>query len=248
MKNLFKAIAIVIMMSTVVFFTAFSPQQKKKVQDKEQKKDKEQDKDPKADKGNVKRPHDKSDKANTDYDNEKVVRDDKSNQDNKNRKWHDDDKGKSYDWNRETFKDRKKIKNQEKVTICHKFNSNNEPAVTIRVSSHAMKAHMGHGDVMGECPVVTNRSFSDDYLRRRTVYYTDLQEAHEQVLYSQSILDYTLVRLANARLQLTTLQNSNVAVVDIDRKQATVVELEQNATLLETLIGVAVNLFVNKLL
>jgi len=72
-----------------------------------------------------------------------------------------------YKWNHETFKDRKKYENQKKVTICHKFNRDNEPAVTITVSSHALKAHMNHGDVMGDCPVVTNNRFSDIFLRKR---------------------------------------------------------------------------------
>lgn len=151
-----------------------------------------------------------------------------------------------YDWNHETFKDRKKIKNQEKVTICHKFNSD-QPAVTITVSSNALKAHMAHGDVMGTCPALKSTRYSDKFLRERNDYYNRLAEAQEEVLYSRSILDYALARLASSRSQLALLQRNNMPVVEIQRKQATVVELEQNVSLLETLIGVAVNLLVNKL-
>jgi hypothetical protein len=43
------------------------------------------------------------------------------------------------------------------------------------------------------------------------------------------------------------MQNTNVPVVEIQRKQATVVQLEQNVSLLQTLIGVAAELVVNKL-
>ncbi len=151
-----------------------------------------------------------------------------------------------YYWNRDNFKDRQKIKNQEKVTICHKFRSD-EPAVTIRVSSNALKAHMGHGDVMGDCPAIQDRSFSDIFLRNRGDYYNTLYNSQDQVSYSRSILDYALARLTNSRQQLVYMQNNNYAPADIQRRQATVVELEQNVSLLETVLGVAANLIANKL-
>lgn len=150
-------------------------------------------------------------------------------------------------WDRETFKDRKKYKNGEKVTVCHKFNKEDEPAVTITVSAHAVKAHMNHGDVMGDCPAESNKRYSDVYLRNRTDYYNTIQNHYEQVSYSRSILDYALARLTNSRQQLTTMQNNNTPVAEIERKQATVVQLEQNVSVLETLVGVAANLVVNKL-
>src|SRR5687767_5218110 len=153
-----------------------------------------------------------------------------------------------YKWDRETFKDRNKYKNQEKVTLCHKFNSGDEPAVTIRVSSNALKAHMNHGDVMGDCPAVTNSRFSNIFLRNRTDYYNNLQDHYEQVTYSRSILDYALARLANSRQQLVIMQNNNLPVADIERRQVVIVELEQNVSLLERLLGIAANLVVNKLL
>jgi hypothetical protein len=43
------------------------------------------------------------------------------------------------------------------------------------------------------------------------------------------------------------MQNNNLPAAEIQKKQATVVELEQNVSLLESLIGVAANLVVNKL-
>ena len=152
-----------------------------------------------------------------------------------------------YNWNRQNFKDRKKIKNQDKVNICHKFNRESENPVTISVSANAVKAHINHGDIMGDCPAITgNRRFSDIFLRNRTDYYNTLQNSQEQVYYSRSILDYALGRLTNSRLQLTTMQNNNMPLADIQRKEASVVELEQNVSLLETLVGVAANIVANK--
>ncbi|HSN60579.1 MAG TPA: hypothetical protein VLR49_06575 [Ferruginibacter sp.] len=152
-----------------------------------------------------------------------------------------------YNWDRENFKNRKKIKNQEKVSICHKFNSGAESAVTIKVSANAAKAHLNHGDIMGECPVVAGNRYSNTYLSNRTNYYNTLQNSQEQITYSSSILDYALSRLTNSRLQLATMQNNNMPLADIQNKQAAVVDLEQNVSLLETLLGVAVNIVASKL-
>ncbi|MGI8600392.1 MAG: hypothetical protein ACR2KB_14155, partial [Chitinophagaceae bacterium] len=94
---------------------------------------------------------------------------------------------------------------------------------------------------------VNNSRYSDVFLRNRTDYYNTLQNHYEQVTYSQSILDYAIARLTNSRQQLVVMQNNNLPAAEIQKKQATVVELEENVTLLESLIGVAANLVVNKL-
>lgn len=152
-----------------------------------------------------------------------------------------------YSWNESNFKQRKNLRKQDKVTICHKFNGNNEPAVAIRVSRNALQAHLNHGDVLGGCPGIPNTNYSDVFLKRRINYYNTIEDSYEQVSYSQSILDYALARLTNSRQQLLVLQNNNMPIEDIRRKQATVYELEENVSLLETLLGVAAELVVNKL-
>jgi|GEM_PF-2082414 len=146
-----------------------------------------------------------------------------------------------YVWNRETFKDRNNIRNEGKVTVCHKFGRADEPPVTINVSRNALKAHLGHGDVEGDCPAYTgDRTFSDNFLKRRNDYYNTYYVAQDQVVYSQSILDYALQRLTGARTELVTLQSTNAPVHVIERRQAVVTELEDNVSLLEVaLAGVA---------
>ena len=245
MKNQLSRFGFSVLIITAVAFTAFTQQERNKNNQKEQKqnqgkKDVKDNRGKKAEKDNkgnneVKGNEDKNDARNNNGRN-----DDNMNKGNKDRDY-------GYKWDRETFKDRRKIKNQEKVTVCHKFNRDNDPAVTIRVSSNALKAHMNHGDVMGECPSINNSRFSDVFLRKKNDYYNNIQESQEQVLYSRSILDYALARLTDSRLQLTTYQNNNMPQADIERKRATVLELEQNVNLLETLIGVAANMLVNKL-
>lgn len=238
-----------ILMITAVAFKATTGQQEKNnnKKDQQQNQSKKQDKTDKANPGkNDSKGQPPGKKDQNDNAGKNAVKDNQGKNDELSRGNYDMKDG--YKWDRENFKDRNKFKNQEKVTLCHKFNSNDEPAVAIRVSSSALKAHMNHGDVMGDCPAVTNTRFNDNYLRNRTEYYNSLQNHYEQVSYSRSILDYALARLTNSRQQLAIMQNNNMPVADIERKQLIVVGLEQNVSLLETLIGVAANLVVNKLL
>jgi hypothetical protein len=221
-----------VLIVTAMAITPANAQQDKNNNKKEQaqKQQKKQDKPDKADKVNQGK---KDGKDNNGYNDDKSVG--------------NNDKNDGFKWDRSNFKNREKIKNKEKVTLCHKFNSNDEPAVTIKVSSHALKAHLNHGDIQGDCPTVANKSFSDNFLRKRTDYFNTVQTNHEQVSYSRSVLDYAVARLTSSRQQLATMQRNNMPVADIERKQAKVVELEQNVSLLETLISAAANLVVNKL-
>src|SRR3954466_2659906 len=43
---------------------------------------------------------------------------------------------------------------QYKVTICHKTHSKKHQFHQISVNSHAVKAHLRHGDTLGPCPTV----------------------------------------------------------------------------------------------
>ena len=200
------------------------------------------DKDDKPGLGNDK---DKSDNANKGNDND-ILSPGKS--DRPNVKMGKDKKGKDiFVWDRETFRDRDKVRKAEKVTICHKFNNGDEPPVTINVSVNAQEAHLNHGDVLGDCPAFTDNRYSDIFIDRRNDYYNILQRNYEQQLYSRSVLDYALQRLGVYRTDLVTLQNNNAPADVIQSRQVAIVDLERNVSLLETLLGVAAGLAVNKL-
>lgn len=191
--------------------------------------------------------NDKSQKGKTDIDRIFDEKDNGNRGDKKKNKSNDYYFGiPDYHWDNTTFKERNKYRKNEKVTICHKF-SNDKGGVNIRVSENAVKAHLKHGDVIGSCPEIRDRPFSDIFYKNQSNYYNNLQETQEQVSYSRSILDYALLRLTDGRSQLTTLRNRNAPLAEIERKQVAVTQLEQNVSLLETLIGVAANVIANKL-
>ena len=170
---------------------------------------------------------------------------DNGNGKNKGREYYNDIFG--YRWDRENFNDRKKYRSQQKVNICHKISKGNGEGVEINVSENAVKAHLNHGDVLGQCPVITRR-YSDIFYNNRQSYYNSLQNTQEQVYYSQSILDYALARLAYGKGQLVTLQSSGAPIAVVESKQQSVYQLQENVSLLETLIGAAVTVVANELL
>jgi hypothetical protein len=151
-----------------------------------------------------------------------------------------------YRWDEITFRDRHKYRNEGKVTVCHKFNRTDEPAVAINISRNALKAHLGHGDIEGPCPVYSG-PFSRVYIDNRRDYYDVLYGAQDQVIYSQYILDYALERLTGARSELLVLQNNNAPVYMIERRQAVITELEDNVSLLEVALAAVAGLLVAKL-
>jgi hypothetical protein len=151
-----------------------------------------------------------------------------------------------YSWTNDNFRNRKELRKKEKVTICHKFNSKDEP-VTISVSANAVEAHRQHGDIVGGCPAVNNSIFSDIFRKRRADYYSDLYYGQDQYNYSSSILDYALMRLNNSQSQLEYMRANNAPQADIVRSQGAIVQLEENVSLLETLLGVAGQVLVNRL-
>ncbi len=252
MKNKFAiagfALLFAISVSTISFIPPQNGKAKKDQQDRgnqgkgNQGNKGNQDKGNKANKGNQENQGNKGNQGRDNDDN--TIPDDNANN-GRGKKVRIGDDG-NIIWDRETFKDRKDLRKNEKVTICHKFDREGS-GVTISVSSNALKAHLGHGDVQGSCPNVSNRNFSDIFIKRRDDYYTTILNGHDQVLYSESVLDYALRRLAESRLQLDQYRASGLPAEEIRRREATVLELEQNTSLLETLLTAAAALVVDRL-
>ncbi len=264
-KQLFPAIALVILLSIMLSAVAQRDKDNGKGNHKEHKQEKGQGKDKKPGKRDENALKDNQgknqgkgndqggrgfDKDDNDRGNagKSDKRRDKDNGDNPGKGKHNSPaiKDNGFVWDRETFKDRKNIRKQDKVTICHKVNGNNGTGVTLKVSANALKAHLNHGDVEGDCPELPNSTISADLLRTTTNYYTTLQNSQEQVIYSRSILDYALERLTGARTQLVVMEKRNLPLAEIEKKKQVVVELEQNVSALEAVLGVTAALVAEK--
>jgi len=252
MKKNISILGLILIAITAITLTSFQQEKGKKGQQQEKNKSAKQEKGNKGksemkgnnnQQGNNKGEHSEYDENGKDNNGHKMGNG--MNKGPEKRKYKGEEYG--YYWTVENFNDRKKFKNNEKVLICHKFNNGNQPGVTIKVSSNAIKAHMNHGDVMGDCPPFSNTNYSNYYLDNRRDYYNTIEAGRDQVYYSQSILEYALERLTGSRQQLVTMQNNNLPVVEIERKQETIVVLERNVSLLESLINVAANVIVDKL-
>jgi hypothetical protein len=265
MKKQFRLAGIFLLIIAAVVFIAFKPPQNDK-----EKKNQPNNQGRNNDKGNQGKKDDNANKGKPSTDpgqgnnkgnqgNDKVNNDNKGNNENNgnnDNRGNNDNKGNSnrnytdydYRWTRETFKDRRKMKNSEKVTVCHKFSRGDHQAVTIRVSSNALKAHMGHGDIMGGCPAYADKRYSNKYWDVRNEYYDTYYQHEDQVYYSRSVYDYALQRLAESRLQLNTYQINNMPPAQIEQRRLVVVELEQNVSLLDRLLTAAASYAVDRLL
>lgn len=252
MKDVY-ALIIAVMVSGAVAFTGL-PQQK----DKDNRKDQttQNDKNISRDKKNKKQPAGQAKKEKNDSEqlnNKKRIKESHPGFSDQVREKIKNNKGAQpvetpggWQWDNESFKERKKFLSGKKVTVCHKFRGNEVP-VSLQVSVNALQAHLDHGDVEGACPAINDERFSDVYINERNAYYNQIQRSREQISYSRSILDYALQRLTDTRSQLTVMRNTGAAPAAIERKEAVVIQLEEEVSLLETLIGVTAGLLADKL-
>lgn len=135
----------------------------------------------------------------------------------------------------------------KRVTVCHQVSSGNGPAVTLSISANALKAHLAHGDAVGNCPETAQKRYNSQWLKKRNDYYNQLERSREQVAYSRSVLNYAEARLAQAKAELALMRQQRRREEDIRQKEAVVVRLDQNTSLLQSLVGVTANLLVSAL-
>lgn len=151
------------------------------------------------------------------------------NRSNKNMNaWKDDD----INWNLDNFADRKRPKDQKKVTICHHPGGDAYP-VTITISENAVQAHMRHGDQMGNCTAATNPDrWSSDYVQSRENVYNTYEQTRETVSYSNALLQYALDRLLGVKTNLDK-NRANLTAQEVQRREALITDLQNNVISLE---------------
>lgn len=140
-------------------------------------------------------------------------------------------------WGFNDYANRKRPKNQKKVTICHKPSTNaSKSGVTISVSENALEAHRNHGDEIGNCNNYPS-GWDDNYIKSRENVFSVYEQTWERMSYSEALLQLALQKLVGARTNLNR-DRLQLSSTEIQRREALIYDLENNTTLLDTQLGV----------
>ncbi len=134
-------------------------------------------------------------------------------------------------WGFENYANRKHPKDHKKVTICHNTGDNNYP-VTISVSENAMKAHLNHGDQVGNCGNNYGDRWPANYIRTRENVYNAYENTWETMSYSEALIRYAAERLLGIKSNFQN-QRSSLSSEEIQRKEVLIMELQNNINSLE---------------
>lgn len=157
---------------------------------------------------------------------------DKNNGNGKSRKetirW---DRASDIPWGFDNYASRKGYKNYKKVTICHNTGNDNYP-VTISVSENAMRAHLNHGDQMGDCRINFSDRWPARYVKSREKVYNSYENTWENISYSEALLRFAAEKLLGVKSTFQT-QRPNLTSQEIQRKEMVIMELQNNVNSLE---------------
>ena len=141
-------------------------------------------------------------------------------------------------WNLDRFADRKSPKNQKKVTICHNPTSDGSRGVNINISENALQAHLNHGDKIGDCKIDYSDRWSSNYVRSRENVYNTYEQSWETMSYSEALLKLAAQKLLGYRTNLDR-ERSTLSVNEIQRREALVLDLQNNVNSLDNQLGVS---------
>ncbi len=124
------------------------------------------------------------------------------------------------------YRDIKPPKENKKVTMCHKPKSSDFP-VMITVSENAVKAHLKHGDYLGECKDFNRSKYSDNYWDARKDYYNQYTTTTETLSFGEQLLALALSKLTNAKVQMVPLRIT-LQEEELKRKEAALIKLQND--------------------
>ncbi|MBC7912637.1 MAG: hypothetical protein H7Y07_00805 [Pyrinomonadaceae bacterium] len=141
------------------------------------------------------------------------------------------------DWNITDFKNRKNPKDQKKVSVCHNPTDGDEKnGVTINISENAVKAHMAHGDKLGNCTIDYGDRWSKDYVKSRENVYNAYEQTWERMSYGEALVRLAAQKILGLQTNLTTTR-ATLSPVEIQRREALILELQSNSVALDTQVG-----------
>lgn len=128
--------------------------------------------------------------------------------------------------NSSDYRNIKQPKDIKKVMICHKPNRSEFP-VMISVSENAVKAHLNHGDYLGECKDFDRSRYSDNYWDARKEYYNQYTNTTETLSFGEQLLALAVSKLTNAKAQMVPLR-STLQEEELRRKEAALIKLQND--------------------
>lgn len=141
------------------------------------------------------------------------------------------------DWNVNDFKNRKNPKDQKKVSVCHKPSDGDEKnGVTINISENALKAHIAHGDKMGDCTVDYGDRWSKDYVKSRENVYNTYEQTWERMSYGEALTRLAAEKLLGIRSNLDR-SRTTMAAPEIQRREALILDLQNNLNAMNNQLG-----------
>ena len=123
------------------------------------------------------------------------------------------------------YYDKKGPKGNKKVSVCHQTGGNYP--VMINVSENAVKAHLNHGDYMGNCKDYDRSTHSDSYWNTRNDYYNQYNSTTETLSFGEQILAIAIEKLTGARSNLVPLR-STLQEDELRRKEAAIINLQND--------------------
>jgi hypothetical protein len=168
----------------------------------------------------------------------KGVAKDNGNGNGKGKSWKESikwDRDENISWGFEDFSNRKRPGSSKKVTVCH--NTGSEYPVTISISENALKAHINHGDQVGNCTVNYSDRWPANYIRTRENVYNSYENTWETMSYSEALLRFAADKLLGIKSTFQT-QRPTLSQQEIERRELLIMELQNNVNSLENQLAV----------
>lgn len=129
-------------------------------------------------------------------------------------------------WTGQNYYDVKYPRNSKKVAMCHKPNGSDYP-VMINVSENAVKAHLNHGDYLGECRDYDRSRYSNTFWETRTNYYNQYVQTTETLSLGEQLLALAINKLTNSQQQLTS-QRTTLSSRQISDRELAIINLQND--------------------
>jgi len=149
-------------------------------------------------------------------------------------KW---DRDENVVWGFENYSSRKRPKDFKKVSVCHNTGDNDYP-VTINVSENALKAHLNHGDQVGNCTGNYSERWPADFTRTRENVYNNYQTTWETMSYSEALVRFAADKLLGIKSTFQA-QRPTLTAEEIQRRELLILDLQTNVNSLENQLNIS---------